>query len=205
MFISRSIALASLIGLLLTGCGERATEKSNSGKKAAIPKVVATSEWTEFPEPITIVASSGFLDGGTTYVCLKDSRGRLLWVCVSTKFDDGAPPHTLFLDADHYLYSPTARLPYSEKEAALAVDSLQKALTAALSPEQLKQLEANEGLSDDAPDNDNWTKMLAFDAFKRLSKHERHDFLDAKGSNPPGWYADYQRERKSLSEQGLLR
>jgi hypothetical protein len=170
------------------GCGP-STADSKHGAKSAVPAPTTTPEWTEFAEPIMLVEANGYMDGGTTYVCLRDARGRHLWAIVSTKFDDGpVPPHTLFLDAKHYM-DASARLPMSTKEAELVVTSLEKSVAATLSPEQREVLEKNGEIQDDDPDK--LTKVFAFDALQRVRKHAAHPTLDASGSNPPPWYKYY--------------
>jgi hypothetical protein len=180
------------------GCG-RSTADSKHGAKPAGLAPTPTPEWTEFAEPIKLVEANGYMDGGTTYVCLRDARGEHLWVVVSTKFEEeAAPPHTLFLDAKHYL-DLSARLPRSAQEVELVVASLEKAVTASLSPEQLELLSKNSELPDDVADK--WTKRFAFDVLRRVRKRQVHPTLDATGSNPPPWYQEYIAFREYFNNQ----
>jgi hypothetical protein len=193
------VLMAAVVSLSAAGCGT-STADSKHGAKSAVPAPTTTPEWTEFAEPITVVEANGYADGGTTYVCLRDARGKHLWALVSTKFEDEpAPPHTLFLDAKHYM-DASARLPMSTKEAELVIASLEKGVAAALSPEQREVLEKNGEIPDDVPDK--WTKVFAFDVLQRVRKHATHPTLDASGSNPPPWYKYYIWDRDGPPESG---
>jgi hypothetical protein len=193
------VSMAAVVSLsLAAGCGP-STANLKHGTKPAVPAPTPTPEWTEFAEPIKLVEANGYMDGGTTSVCLRDARGKHLWAVVSTKFEEeSAPPHTLFLDAQHYL-DLSARLPRSAQEVELVVASLEKAVTASLSPEHLELLSKNRELPDDVPDK--WTKVLAFDVLRRVRKRQVHPTLDATGSAPPPWYAEYIADREYFNNQ----
>jgi hypothetical protein len=152
---------------------------------------------------VIIVDAREYLDGGTTYVVLKDSKGRLLWMCVSQYMNEGgAPANTLFLDATHP-DQELARLPLTSHEATLIIDSLQSAVELALSPQDR---EAVQSLSDVAEEQireqftvpekkrrspEKWKAIYAFDALRRLQEREQIEVRNAEGTNAPDWYADF--------------
>ncbi|MDC0936253.1 hypothetical protein OAS39_08185 [Pirellulales bacterium] len=130
--------LGIVVGLQCVVCGGRSIAQvgveptSPSESKSTKTSAQEDEQVATFQPPIAIVDAVEFQVGGTTYVQLKDSQGKLLRFCVSENgFAETIPGNTLFLDASHP-DDLDARLPVSEEEVAVVIGSLRKALHSAI-------------------------------------------------------------------------
>lgn len=167
--------------------------------------------------PITIADAAEFADGGTTYVHLKDANGRELLICVSEPvFAETIPVNTLFLDASHP-EAPEARLPHSEEEVALVIDTLGSAIEREFPESERKNIgrwgdplehfwhEKYTMPEAKQRSRNEWVKIFAWDAYRRLKSKSKFATLDSSHSTKPGWYDSYStdREKKIAEEQRI--
>jgi hypothetical protein len=207
---------ALAVVILLTSCaatapaqGPAAPAKNKGSQEAPLPKLSELqnpAEIKEFEPPVEIVKANGFMDGGTTYVVLRDAKKRLMILCVSQNaFEETVPGNTLFLNAAHS-DEPTARLPFSENETRLVIASLESAIKAHLTDEERDALldmgdpgEQRMHESVAVPKNERWsanewTLTFAFDALRRLQSRASHDVVSADGTTKPAWHAAWAAE-----------
>jgi hypothetical protein len=183
-----------------------AQEDALSAPLPKLSELQNTTEIKDFEPPVEIVTATEFWDGGTTYVVLRDAKKRYAILCVSQNaFESTVPGNTLFLNA-HHPDSPTTRLPFSEEEARLVIASLDGAVKANLTEEELEELQ---GLGDPAehrmrevasvPENERWSTAewnlaYAFDALRRLQAKPSYDVVSADGATKPAWHAAWAAE-----------
>lgn len=150
MFTSRNLTVAILIvSYACVGCSERqAAATKGNGERVDLPPGShgePPPELRKFVPPIELVNADGYSDFGTEWVVLRDSRGRRLVFCVyQDAYEDDFLGNALYIGATHPRDS-SARLPLSDDEARLAVESLKSALAplqAAKSPAKVDELEA---------------------------------------------------------------
>jgi hypothetical protein len=215
MSLLRSFTLAAALAAPALAFAQAADAKKDAAGATAEAdsQPAATAEWTAFPAPVTIVDAMEYLDGGTTYVRLRDGKGKSMWLCVSQHgFDGVVPPNTLFLDGVHP-DQQTARLPLTDREASLVVDSLERGVEASLSaaereslakmgdPAEARLREQYSPRVKQQQSPQKWAAIYAFDALRRLRGRESHAVLDEKKSNPPQWHAGYLAARAELHAQ----
>lgn len=121
-----------------------ATEVSNQGAQSQITagsKGEPPGELKSFVPPIELVEANGYLDGGTTYVMLRDSRDVELVFCVYQDAfeDDPIPGNSLFLGATHPEQT-SARRPFTQEEASLVISSLEAAVKPLWTPDRQQRL-----------------------------------------------------------------
>jgi hypothetical protein len=207
---------ALAVAILLISCaatalaqGPAAPAKNKDSQEAPLPKLSELqnpTEIKEFEPPVEIVTANGFMDGGTTYVVLRDAKKRLMILCVSqSAFEETVPGNTLFLNAAHS-EEPTARLPFSKNETRIVVASLESAVKANLTEEEREALQATGDPGEQriyesvaVPKNDRWsanewTLTFAFDALRRLQSRVSHDVVSADGATKPAWHAAWAAE-----------
>ncbi len=170
---------------------------------ATVPKLSEfqnPTELSEFEAPIKIITANEYWDGGTTYVVLQDAKKRYLLLCVSQNaFEGTIPGNTLFLNAPHP-DAPNVRLPFSEAEARLVLDSLKSAVEADMSVEETEELsqlgdpaELKMSQTASPPEEqwseDEWNVAYAFDALRRLKSQSTFDFASADAATTPSWHA----------------
>jgi hypothetical protein len=217
MLSLRAIASGCLLAWTGPLFAQQSSQNASDGPPAAAEHAADNSaELTEFTPPVEIVDANEFLDGGTTYVKLRDAKGRIVLLCLSQRFFEATiPNNTLFIDASHP-EEPTARLPLSESEAQLVLASLKAAVTAALPKEELEALErwgdpAEHRLAESAgapadrrQSEEQWRAIFAFDVLRRLEARESIDVLPANSGAQPQWYEEYiaeVRERRAEEER----
>jgi hypothetical protein len=82
----------------------------------------------EFPPPVTLLAGGEHLDGGTTWVTLRDADGFLLTLCVNQDDYPNKVAGNALLLGGTSASEESARLPLTAREASLVVRSLENAI-----------------------------------------------------------------------------
>jgi hypothetical protein len=207
----RTAGLAWILAFAVAAAPTCAQQGSQVSALPELSELQNPTEIKEFDAPCEIVSAMEYWDGGTTYVVLRDARKRHIVLCVSQHASESTVPgDTLFLNAPHS-DEPTARLPFSESEARLVVESLKAALDASLTKEEVEALNelgdpAEERMREIAsvPENERWSttewsQAYAFDALRRLQSRSSYDVASADGairpSWHPGWAADAAKKR----------
>lgn len=133
------------------------------------PRAVA-----ELKEPIQLVMSGMYLDGGTTFAHLRDVDGHEAIICLSqSALESEFPPKTLFVGS-HHPSSQSARLPLTDEEAFMLCRSLQHAL----GPLEAKRETINQ--SEEAPSDADRQVLIAFQMLSKLSTIQNFSLADAK-------------------------
>jgi hypothetical protein len=211
--------IAVVFGILLligiSSCAEQKSVDSSTSVESSIATDKAPR--SELTPPITLVDAGEFADGGTTFVHLKAADQRELLLCVSeSAFAEVIPANTLFLDASHPR-APAARLPLNEEEAVSIVSTLETALETAFPPSARRDFEKwgdplehqwHEQYTKPQSEQrsvDEWKKIFAWDALRRLKAKPNFATFDASNSTTPNWYEAFDSERrKQLAEERRL-
>ena len=123
--------------------------------------------------PIEIVDAGGYLDGGTTWVALRDSAGTKVTFCsTQDMFEGEIPPYSLYIGGTH-ADDESARLPVSRTEALMVRASLGTALA------QLDQNKIREILDKEYDVSEReWDICYAWQAANMLARRTRFDLAD---------------------------
>lgn len=149
--------------------------------------------------PFTADESRAYGDGGTLGIGLRDRVGAELIVCISQDaFESPIPHSTLFVDAWHPDYA-SARLPQNGSEVELVRSGLRSAAREAYSDSEIDAvLTEGKWPERDRVDGD---ASAALSGLRRLRRRSELTTYNAKAT-PPGWWADYERERQArLAEE----